>query len=167
MVTANTMMIYAIGILGAGIEAVLLYTMYATKHRKFPTVVSIVSIVANVILNILLYKPFGIYGLAFASSVVALVKIPFYIIYVNKNIISFVGDSSIWVNLVKVFLSSLVMLCVGMKLCDFISTIEQSSIVCLSVSGIVSISVLFVMLVILKNEYAIDGLNYIKKKFYH
>ncbi len=166
-ITANTMMIYAFGILGAGIESVLLYTMYATKHRKFPTVVSIVSIGANVVLNILLYKPFGIYGLAFASSVVALLKIPFYIVYVDKNIISFIGDASVWVNLVKVFLSSLVMLCVGVKVSDFVSSIGQSSIVCLSVSGMVSVFVLFVMFIVFKNEYAIGGLNYIKRKFNH
>ena len=37
----------------------------------------------------LLYRPFGVYGLAAASSAVLLLKIPFYTVYTHRRIIPF------------------------------------------------------------------------------
>lgn len=87
--TANTMMIYAVGMLGTGIQDVLSRTMHATKHRKFPAMLGAGSMLLNAVLNLLLYRPFGVYGLAAASSAVLLLKIPFYTVYTHRRIIPF------------------------------------------------------------------------------
>jgi len=52
--TANTMMIYAVGMLGTGIQDVLSRTMHATKHRKFPAMLGAGSMLLNAVLNLLL-----------------------------------------------------------------------------------------------------------------
>lgn len=93
--TANTMMIYAAGMLGAGIEDVLSRTMYATKHRKFPAMLGVGSVLLNTALNLLLYRPFGVYGLAAASSAVLLLKIPFYAAYTHRRVIPFTDGRGI------------------------------------------------------------------------
>ena len=97
--TANTMMIYAAGMLGAGIEDVLSRTMHATKHRKFPAMLGAVSMLLNAVLNLLLYRPFGVYGLAAASSAVLLLKIPFYAAYTHRRIIPFTDGRGIVKNI--------------------------------------------------------------------
>lgn len=105
--TANTMMIYAVGMLGAGVEDVLTRTMHATKHRKFPAAVSAGSVLLNAVLNLLLYRPFGLYGLAAASSAVLLLKIPFYAVYTHRRVIAFsdgkkMAKDILWILLLSV-----------------------------------------------------------------
>lgn len=93
--TANTMMIYAVGMLGTGIQDVLSRTMHATKHRKFPAMLGAGSMLLNAVLNLLLYRPFGVYGLAAASSAALLLKIPFYAVYTHRRIIPFTDGRGI------------------------------------------------------------------------
>lgn len=93
--TANTMMIYAVGMLGTGIQDVLSRTMHATKHRKFPAMLGAGSMLLNAVLNLLLYRPFGVYGLAAASSAVLLLKIPFYAVYTHRRVIPFTDGRGI------------------------------------------------------------------------
>ena len=93
--TANTMMIYAAGMIGAGIEDVLSHTMYANKHRKFPAMLGTGSMLLNAVLNLLLYRPFGVYGLAAASSAALLLKIPFYAVYTHRRVVPFTDGRGI------------------------------------------------------------------------
>ena len=93
--TANTMMIYAVGMLGTGIQDVLSRTMHATKHRKFPAMLGAGSMLLNAVLNLLLYRPFGVYGLAAASSAALLLKIPFYAVYTHRRVVPFTDGRGI------------------------------------------------------------------------
>ena len=93
--TANTMMIYAVGMLGTGIQDVLSRTMHATKHRKFPAMLGAGSVLLNTVLNLLLYRPFGVYGLAAASSAALLLKIPFYAVYTHRRVVPFTDGRGI------------------------------------------------------------------------
>lgn len=104
--TANTMMIYAAGMIGAGMEDVLTRTMYAAQHRKFPAAVGAVSVLLNMALNLLLYRPFGIYGLAAASSAVLLLKIPFYAAYTHRRVAAFSDVGSLIRGLLWILLLS-------------------------------------------------------------
>lgn len=105
--TANTMMLYAVGMLGSGIEDVLTRAMHATKHRRFPVMISTGSVFLNAVLNLLLYRPFGVYGLAAASSAVLLLKIPFYALYMHHRIVPFSNGSGVVKNIFFIFVLSL------------------------------------------------------------
>jgi len=58
-----------------------------------------VSMLLNAVLNLLLYRPFGVYGLAAASSAVLLLKIPFYAAYTHRRIIPFTDGRGIVKNI--------------------------------------------------------------------
>ena len=163
ILTANTMIIYAVGMIGAGIEEVLTRTMHATKHRKYPVTVSVITVFLNTILNLILYRRFGVYGLAAASSFVLLLRIPCYTFYIHKNIFRFEKGDGIVNDTIKILL-----VCVVAGLCSFvvktiISDYCSNDLLILVVSGIIGVLVCFVGYYITGNEYARGILRKIKR----
>ncbi|MCR4678873.1 MAG: polysaccharide biosynthesis C-terminal domain-containing protein [Lachnospiraceae bacterium] len=155
VITANTMMIYAIGMLGNGFEEVLLNTMVATKHKRFPMVVSLIFIGLNIFLNFMLYKPFGIYGLAAASAFVAIAKVPCYIIYTNNKITKILEEKIIWSSVVRTFVASAISGTVCLLMKKLIVSLCDNDIVSLAISGGVGLLSLIVLLCLFGNEYAL------------
>lgn len=153
ILTANTMIIYALGMIGSGIEEVLTRTMHATKHRKYPATVSVITVFLNTILNLILYRKFGVYGLAAASSFVLLLRIPFYAIYVHKKIFRFEKGDGIISDTLKIFF---VCIAAGISAYLFkmwISRYLLSEFLILMVSGVVGVVICFVGYCITGNEY--------------
>lgn len=164
-ITANTMAIYAVGLCGAGIEEVLLNTMYATKHRNYPMVVSIISIIINILLNILLYKPFGIYGLALSSTFVMLGKVPFYVFYVVVNIVPSLRKKSLIKDMFRTVVAATLMGIFGWQCKYYLSFFVQATWLILFLSVVLSLCVLCTLLIYLNNEYALKGFYKIRHLF--
>lgn len=59
---------YAIGFLFTGIKSILVNVYYSFENTVAPTIISSVSVAVNIIIMLLLYKPWGIFGITFASS---------------------------------------------------------------------------------------------------
>ncbi len=72
--TANTIGYLAIGLLGMATIPLLSRTFYAQKNTRTPLYAGIIGVSLNLILDLILYRSWGIYGLAFASSLSALVQ---------------------------------------------------------------------------------------------
>ncbi len=155
-VTALTMSIYAVGMLGAGIEDVLTRIMHATKHRKYPAIISSISVLANTGLNLLLYKQWGVYGLAFATSLVMLLKIPAYMIYTDKRIIKIGINDGIYQEILKILMISVVSGMVVYELRELIDKYWGLPLYVLLALGTFGCFLCFSGLVIIKNKYAIS-----------
>jgi putative peptidoglycan lipid II flippase len=67
--TSEALFFYSLGMTALGIRSVLVKAFYSLKDVKTPVKNSAISIVSNILLNVLLAKSFGIAGLALASSI--------------------------------------------------------------------------------------------------
>lgn len=151
-VTASVMCIYAIGMMGAGMQDVLMRAMHATKHRKFPASMSIVMVICNVILNILLYKPLGIYGLAIATSIATLVIIVPLYFYLDKRVVKISGKYKLSKNIFLVILSSTVMGVVVIVAEIFLRNLINNEILILLYATLFGIITYSFMMFFTKNE---------------
>lgn len=163
-VTANTMMIYAVGMCGIGVGDVLTRTLHATKHRKYPATISTLSVFLNTLLNLLLYKPFGVYGLAAATSFVYLIKIPFYVIYVHKKIFAFEPGDHILKDALSILGVSLSSALLAWILKGQIAEIIPNNLITLCIAVIVGAALYFGGLLWIKNEYALGLLKKFKPR---
>lgn len=69
LMTTTALMAYSIGLVGAGVNSLLVRIFYALQDTKTPMINSIYALVLNVILNIILVRSLGHNGLALATSV--------------------------------------------------------------------------------------------------
>lgn len=162
--TANTMMIYAVGMIGAGIEDILTRTMHATKYRKYPALVSTISVFANTILNLLLYKPFGVYGLAAASSFVFLLKIPFYAVYVQKHIIAIRREDRLLEQTAAIFAVSLLAGAGGYGAKTALALVTVDPLIILCAGGVVGGMIFLIGGLLVHNEYVTMAFNRFRKR---
>lgn len=165
-ITSNTLLIYAIGMFGAGIEDVLTRIMHATKHRKYPAIVSTVTVLINTGLNIALYRPFGIYGLAAASSFVLLLKVPLYFTYIERKIVRFTKQDKVYIGIIKTIL---VCVCAGVITYITKAEIKQAithNLLGLLISGLVWILLTFIGYLLIRNEYAMKIVKWFGRKIH-
>lgn len=153
-ITANTMVIYAIGMVGSGVEEILTRTMHATKHRKYPATVSVLTVFLNTLLNLLLYRRFGVYGLAAASSFVLLLRVPFYFIYVHKKIFRFERGDGVFTDTLKIGAVSLASGVITYFVKASLSNILTNTFILLIVSGVIGVVICFGGFVLTGNKYA-------------
>lgn len=154
VLTANTMMIYSIGMIGAGFDEVLTRAMHATRHRKFPAIVSTISVFANTLLNFLVYKSFGVYGLAAASSLVSILKAPIYYIYVNRKLVKFDHNDKILQDFGKNLLVCILACAIVIGLKVLFGSMIDNPLVALIIWGVAGVCLCFIGLLFIKNEYA-------------
>jgi putative peptidoglycan lipid II flippase len=72
--TSLAFLFYAIGLAGHAIVQIIARAYYATKDTATPLVMTVVSVVVNVVFAILLAPPLGINGLALANSIATLAE---------------------------------------------------------------------------------------------
>lgn len=68
-ITQKSLFFYALGIIGISLNTIGQRVFYSLKEIKEPLVISIFSVVLNIILNIYFAKIFGLIGLALATSI--------------------------------------------------------------------------------------------------
>lgn len=73
ILTSSAVVFYAIGICFVGIRELLSRYYYANSNAKTPMINATIGVVVNIALNLVLSKIFGIGGLAFATSISAIV----------------------------------------------------------------------------------------------
>ena len=72
--TASALMFYAPGLLGYSAVRIAVPCFYALGNSVTPTLVSIMSVALNVVLNLILVRTMGFRGLALGTSIAALVN---------------------------------------------------------------------------------------------
>lgn len=72
--TSITLSWLAIGLIGSATIPLLARAFYSLKNTRLPLYAAVTSVFINLILDLLLYKTYGIYGLAIASSFAAITQ---------------------------------------------------------------------------------------------
>lgn len=84
--TANTIAYLALGLVGTATIPFLSRTFYAQKNTRLPLYAGIVGVLINLVLDLILYRSWGVYGLAFASSISALTQMLILIYFLTEKI---------------------------------------------------------------------------------
>jgi len=140
--TSNVLMYYAIGMLMYGLRDILSKVFYAYQETKIPTKNSIITVLLNIVLNLILSHYFGIPGLALATSITGILSTLSLWIVLCKRKISI--DN---LKVLKVFLIVLIVSIISVILGDLICKKllnHTTALIDLIFSG--SISVLLVIL---------------------
>lgn len=72
--TAGALMAYAVGLTGYSVVKIAAPTFYALGQSRTPVLVSVLSVLTNAGLNLILVREYGYRGLAFGTSVTALLN---------------------------------------------------------------------------------------------
>ena len=106
--TAAALQFYAIGLLGYSIVRIASPTFYALGENRTPVKVSVVTVLANAILNIVLVRVLGYRGLALGTSIAALVNAGLLLFLLRRRLDG-LDDRRILRSLTRIILASAAM----------------------------------------------------------
>jgi putative peptidoglycan lipid II flippase len=93
--TATALAMYSVGLTAYSAVKVLVPACYALGNTRLPVVSSILAVAVTILLNSLMVRPFGYWGLALGTSIAALVNAVFLIRAIKKIIQAHEGDLQI------------------------------------------------------------------------
>ena len=159
-ITSTALFYFSVGMVGYAMQNILSRVYFAKENGKMPMISAIFAIIVNYVFCNLLINKYEIGGLAMASSIsVTLNAIILAIPLLSKK--ENIFDSSFFVQLVKIFISSICMYLVILfilPLFKFDTTIMK--IIGLGIIFLLSIIVYFVLAFILK----IEQMDFVKNK---
>jgi putative peptidoglycan lipid II flippase len=106
--TASALRFYAAGLLGYSVVRIVSPTFYALGQSRTPVMVSMASVLMNVLLNLALVRVLGYRGLALGTSITALLNATAQL-WLLRQRLSGINGRVIAVSFVRVLLASLVM----------------------------------------------------------
>ncbi|SHK18121.1 murein biosynthesis integral membrane protein MurJ [Tepidibacter formicigenes] len=106
--TSIALVFYSIGLIGYGLRDILGRVFYSLKDTKTPMINGAMAMIMNIILNLILVKFMGHAGLAFATSISALICI-FLLFNSLKKKIGYFGQDKILKTTLKSLASAIVM----------------------------------------------------------
>lgn len=125
--TSISLIFYSFGMIGYCYRDILTKTFYAMKNSRTPVYLGTIGVIINILLNLILYKPLGIGGLALATSLTALYNSLSLLYFLNKKINNLIRSFSL-VSFIKIFISSLMMGVVAKIFFDISSSILNQSV---------------------------------------
>jgi putative peptidoglycan lipid II flippase len=160
--TSYTLFYYSIGMIGYGLKEVLAKTFYSLQDTKTPMINAAISLIINIVLNVILSRFLGIGGLALATSISVILCTVLLFISLRKKIGSF-GMRSISISLIKILCASLVMgLVAKLSFNYLISTISQNLSLLLSIG--IGALIYFTIIYFMKIDDVDVIVNIIKRK---
>lgn len=84
--TSNCLKMYIIGITGISIRDLYIKALYCLEKGNLVIIISVLSVMANVLLNALLFERLGYIGLPLATSLSVWIVIPILIFFYKSNI---------------------------------------------------------------------------------
>lgn len=106
--TAGALMFYAPGLLGYSAVKIASPTFYALRDARTPVIVSVVSIVANLAMNLVLVQTLGFRGLALGTAIAALFN-AIALLWLLRRRLGGLDGRRVAVSLAKISLASLAM----------------------------------------------------------
>lgn len=167
--TAGTLSLLAIGLQAEAWSVISASALMANQDTKTPISIGLIRVLVVVVLNYILIKPFGIAGLALATSLANCVKLALFISVLRRRRITFDwGDMIVYV--LKVLIASIVMggvvqisaLYLESALLPAISFLNQLSLVIITIG--IGIFVFSVMAWLLKLKEAFFFYNLLREK---
>lgn len=154
--TAASLIFYMPTIVGQSISFLFKKAFYAKSNTRTPIIVTIVEVVTNVSLNYLLHKVMGLFGLALATSVSALLGGLMSVILYKKEYKT-IHIKVLVSNFVKILFASLAMGFVTYKVYNFLADIHY--LVALACSVLVSMVVYMLIILFMKIPQVMHLLN--------
>lgn len=165
--TAISLVFYSIGMVAFGLRDILGKVFYSLQDTKTPMINGIITMILNIILNIILVKYMGHAGLAFATSISAIICI-FLLFNSLKNKIGYFGQDKIIKTTIKSLIASILMGIVTVIAYKFLIAILGvefiGKVISLFGSIIIGSIIYGIMVVILKVEEINVILNLVRKK---
>ncbi|MBH0192974.1 MAG: murein biosynthesis integral membrane protein MurJ [Nitrospira sp.] len=84
--TALVVLCYAIGLWAFGGVRIIVAAFYSLQDTKTPAVSAAVAVVANIVFSLLLMRPLGVAGLAFATALAAMVNGGILVAVLNRRL---------------------------------------------------------------------------------
>lgn len=94
-ITSRILMIYALALPFLGQRELISRAFYAERNTKVPMLNSIISVIVNLSVNIILIKPFGIYGLATGTTVSSIIGTVMLFIQLCKSLKTYIPSENI------------------------------------------------------------------------
>lgn len=166
--TSIALTFYSVGLLAIGIRDILTKAFYSLKDTKTPMKNGVVSVIINIITNLILIKKMGIGGLALATSISAFVGVILLFTSLRKKTNN-LDEKLIFSTLSKTFISAILMGIATKTVYNFLISLmgisKLSTLFSLGISiviGIISYTILVIVLKVKSIEYVS---NIIKKYF--
>jgi putative peptidoglycan lipid II flippase len=86
LATAAALQYYAVGLLGYSVVRIASPAFYALDRNRTPVVVSIVTVAANALLNVMLVRTMGYTGLALGTSIAALINAGLLLVLLRRHL---------------------------------------------------------------------------------
>jgi len=106
--TATALFFFGIGLSFLGVLKVIVPAFYAFKDTKTPVLGAFFALITNFILNLVLFRPLQVGGIALATSLAALVNVAFLLGRLERKYFK-LPHREIWVSTLKILLASLLM----------------------------------------------------------
>jgi putative peptidoglycan lipid II flippase len=106
--TARALQFYAIGLLGYSIVRIISPAFYALHKSRIPVVASVISVIANILLNMTLVRVMGFAGLALGTSLAAILNAVIQLVMLRRELRG-IEAGRIATSFVKATLAALVM----------------------------------------------------------
>lgn len=106
--TSSALYFYSLGMLGFGLQEVLSRVFYSYQDTKTPMINATIGVVINIILNLTLSEFLGIGGLAFATSISAIITSILLFISLRKKI-GALGFKEMSTSFLKIIVASIIM----------------------------------------------------------
>lgn len=165
--TSIALIMYSIGMVAFGLRDILGKVFYSLQDTKTPMINGVMTIILNIILNIILVKYMGHAGLAFATSISAIICILLLFNSLKKKM-GYFGQDKILKTMMKSLLASVVMgIITSMSYRLLISTLATESIgevISLLWSILIGVIVYGVIIILFKVEELHPITNIVKNK---
>jgi putative peptidoglycan lipid II flippase len=106
--TALALQYYALGLVGYSVVRIVSPAFYALRMSRIPVIASVISVVTNVVLNMILVRVMGYAGLALGTSLAAIVNAAVQVILLRRQLQGIEG-SKLALTTTKVLMASLAM----------------------------------------------------------
>ena len=106
--TANALMFYAPGLIGYSAVKIASPTFYSLRDSRTPVLVSVLSVGANLVLNLALVRVLGFRGLALGTGIAAILN-AVVLLWLLRNRLGGLDGRRVFVSLIKIALASVAM----------------------------------------------------------
>lgn len=161
--TSIALIMYSIGMLGVGLRTILGKVFYSLQDTKTPMINGAITMVMNIILNLILVKYLQLAGLALATSISATLCV-ILLFKSLKSKIGYYGQDKIIKVTVKSITSATFMGIITYFLYTLLSNKLHSELISLSLSILSGAMIYGVIIVLLKVEEVSIVIDIIKKR---
>lgn len=110
ILTSSALFFYSIGIFSSGLREILTRIYFSTQETKIPMINGIITVVINIILNLIFIRFMKHNGLALATSLSSTISIIFLFVNLKlKKEFYFLKLKSVFLDVIKIFIAASIM----------------------------------------------------------